>query len=201
MEPLFHIPPPAWRVNKVTGFADIVTPHVQLFYHDLSAEEAEEWVAQLTPQSLKALFEGGEHSYAGWLDVPVWYVGTIEDQGRPALVLRMHVGLAREMGARVVHRELRSSHSPFLSQSDEVVELLVEAMGAFMCGNVGAGGFQSGAAGENIMTPEVSVWKPSSWLKYCLLLMLGHFIGRCILICYGIRGLWQSARNPSVKAD
>ena len=71
MDPLFGIPTPTWRVNKATGFADIVTPPAQLFYHDLTADEAEEWVAQLTPQSLKALFDGGEHSYACWMDVPV----------------------------------------------------------------------------------------------------------------------------------
>ncbi|KAF3041874.1 hypothetical protein E8E12_003121 [Didymella heteroderae] len=58
MDPLFHIPPPTWRANEATGFADIVTPPAQLFYHDLPTEEAAEWVAQLTPQSLKALFEG-----------------------------------------------------------------------------------------------------------------------------------------------
>ncbi|KAF2997829.1 hypothetical protein E8E13_001045 [Curvularia kusanoi] len=62
MDPFLHIPPPSWRANRDTGFAEFVMPPRQLFYHDLLAEEAEEWVAQLKPQSLEALFKGGEHA-------------------------------------------------------------------------------------------------------------------------------------------
>ncbi|KAI9148111.1 Serine carboxypeptidase [Paramyrothecium foliicola] len=131
MDPFFGRPPPAWRVNKETGFADLVTPPHELFYHDLPAEESEYWVSQLTTQSLKALFEGGEHAYGGWQDVPVWYIGTIEDQGLPVLVQRMQVGMAREMGGQVVHRELQTSHSPFLSQPEETAEIITEAVEAF----------------------------------------------------------------------
>lgn len=198
MDPLFHIPPPTWRVNESTGFADIVKPPRQLFYHDLLPEEADEWVSQLTPQSLKALFEGGEHSYAGWLDVPVWYIGTIEDQGLPVVLQRLNVGMAREMGACVEHRELRSSHSPFLSQPNETVELLVEAMRAFTGKAVKGVGAQSS---REILTPAVSIWKPSSWLKYGVPLVLGHIVGRSILFFYRGRRLWLSATGTRAKAD
>ncbi|GFF78815.1 conserved hypothetical protein [Aspergillus udagawae] len=77
MDPFFSRSPPSWRVNSETGYAELVAPPRELFYHDLPAEEAEFWVSQLTPQRLKALFEGGEHAYAGWKDVPVWYIGTV----------------------------------------------------------------------------------------------------------------------------
>jgi pimeloyl-ACP methyl ester carboxylesterase len=184
MDPLFHIPPPTWRVNRATGFADSITPPAQLFHHDLPADEAKKWVAQLTPQSLKALFEGGEHSYAGWLDVPVWYIGTIEDQGLPVVVQRAHVGMARAMGASVVHRELRSSHSPFLSQPDETVRLLLEATRAFTGKVVGADDLQCCKGSKEILTPAVKMGQPSTWLEYGASVAVGHVIGRCILLLY-----------------
>ncbi|KAJ5176310.1 Alpha/beta hydrolase family-domain-containing protein [Penicillium canariense] len=131
MDPFFGHPPPSWRVNSETGFAELVTPPRELFYHDLPAEEAEYWVSQLTTQSLKALFEGGEHSYTGWKDVPVLYIGTIEDRGLPVLAQRLGVGMAREMGGSVEHRELRTSHSPFLSQPEATAGIMLEAVKAF----------------------------------------------------------------------
>ncbi|KAK5101861.1 hypothetical protein LTS08_004320 [Lithohypha guttulata] len=128
MDPLFGTPPPSWRVDKETGFAEIVDDPRELFYHDVPDEEAEYWVSQLTTQSLKALFEGGEHAYAGWQDVPTWYVGTIEDKGLPVVLQRVQVGMARGQGGRVYHRELRTSHSPFLSKPKEVVEIVLDAV-------------------------------------------------------------------------
>ncbi|KDN66411.1 hypothetical protein CSUB01_09849 [Colletotrichum sublineola] len=61
MDPFFGRPPPSWRINRTTGYAELVADPRELFYHDLSPEEAETWTSQLTTQSLKALFEGGQH--------------------------------------------------------------------------------------------------------------------------------------------
>ena len=131
MDPLFGHPPHAWRINNATGYADLVAPPRELFYHDLPADEADYWVSQLTTQSLRAMFEGGEYAYSGWMDVPVWYIGTIEDRGLPVVVQRMQVGMARAMGGSVEHREFQTSHSPFLSRPKEVVGTVLEAVGAF----------------------------------------------------------------------
>jgi hypothetical protein len=99
MDPFFGRPPPSWRVNKSTGYAELVASPRELFYHDLPANEADYgWVFQLTPQSLRSLFEGGEYSYAGWMDGPVWYIGTVEDRGLPVVLQRTQMGMAREMG-------------------------------------------------------------------------------------------------------
>ena len=54
------------------------------------------------PRASKHLFEGGESAYAGWMDVPAWYIGTIEDQGLPVAVHRVQVDMAREMGEMAV---------------------------------------------------------------------------------------------------
>ncbi|CAL5869030.1 uncharacterized protein PFLUO_LOCUS3258 [Penicillium psychrofluorescens] len=131
MDPFFGHPPPTWRANNDTGYAEFVTPPRELFYHDLPEKEAEYWVSQLATQSLKALFEGAELTYAGWQDVPSWYIGTIEDRGLPVLAQRLTVGMARAMGGNVMHRELQTSHSPFLSQPKATVKIMLEAVGAF----------------------------------------------------------------------
>lgn len=194
MDPFFGIPPPSWRVNKETGFAELVTPPRELFYHDLPADEAEYWVSQLTPQSLKSLFEGGEYAYAGWMDVPAWYIGTIEDRGLPVIMQRMQAGMAREMGASVEHKELRSSHSPFLSQPKEVVKILVDAVEAFTGQSVEVNATADKPENE-ITVPAAKILQPLTWFKFGLPLVFGHVVGRCILLFGWGRRLWRWGRN------
>ena len=131
MDPFFGIPSPSWKKNTETGFAELLVSPRELFYHDLPVEGGNYWVSQLTPQSLKSLFEGGEFAYAGWQDVPTWYVGTLEDKALPLWAQRLNMGMASGMGEVVVHRELQTSHSPFLSRPDEVAEIVVEAIKEF----------------------------------------------------------------------
>ncbi|KAH3010854.1 hypothetical protein KXV73_006664, partial [Aspergillus fumigatus] len=88
MDPFFGRPPALWRVNNETGYAELVASPKEIFYHDLPEEEAKYWASQLATQSLKALFEGHEYTYAGWKDVPSWYIGTVEDRAIPVLAQR-----------------------------------------------------------------------------------------------------------------
>ncbi|KAJ5832889.1 hypothetical protein N7474_001200 [Penicillium riverlandense] len=159
MDPFFGHPPPSWRVNSATGYAELVTPPRELFYHDLPAEEAAFWVSQLGSQSLKALFEGGEYTYAGWKDVPSWYIGTVEDRALPVVAQRMTVGMAREMGASVEHRELPTSHSPFLSQPEATARIVWEAVEAFTGKSEGNEATRSGR-GDVIAVPKATLWRP-----------------------------------------
>ncbi|CAG8385376.1 unnamed protein product [Penicillium salamii] len=192
MDPFLGHPPPAWRVNTETGFAELVASPRELFYHDLPSEEAEFWVSQLTSQSLKALFEGGEYTYAGWKDVPTWYIGTVEDRGIPVLAQRLGVGMAREMGGNVEHRELQTSHSPFLSQPEATVEIILEAVGAFT-GAPQKNEPVAGRRGAMLPTlPRATLWQPLTWFKFGLPLALGHVIGRGILVFGWGRRLWRS---------
>lgn len=196
MDPFFGHPPPFWRANTATGYAELVTSARELFYHDLPAEEAETWVSQLTTQSLKALFEGGEYAYAGWRNVPSWYIGTVEDRGLPVFAQRMLVGMARGMSGSVEHRELQTSHSPFLSQPDVTARVIQQAV----CGGFsGQGGGQKGddewpmgGHGDVIATPEVTLWKPCTFFILGLPLTLGHILGRCILLFSWGRRVWRS---------
>ncbi|OBT41091.1 hypothetical protein VE00_09335 [Pseudogymnoascus sp. WSF 3629] len=167
MDPFFGHPPPSWRVNKETGYAEIVTPPRELFYHDVPEADAEYAVSQLTPQSLKSLFEGGEYAYAGWMDVPAWYIGTVEDRGLPVVAQRLNVGMAREMGCPVEHRELQTSHSPFLSQPEETVGILVEAVEAFSGRSVERG-LVVRRGGNEIVVPAARLWQPITWYRFGL---------------------------------
>ncbi|OBT73992.1 hypothetical protein VF21_06013 [Pseudogymnoascus sp. 05NY08] len=194
MDPFFGHPPPSWRVNKETGYAELVTPPRELFYHDVPEEDAEYAVSQLTPQSLKSLFEGGEHSYAGWLDVPAWYIGTVEDRGLPVVAQRLNVGMAREMGCPVEHRELQTSHSPFLSQPEETVGILVEAVEAFS-GKLVERELVVRRGGNEIVVPAARLWQPITWYRFGLPLVFGHLIGRGVLIFNWTRGLFRRSRS------
>ncbi len=132
--------------------------------------------------------------------MPVWYIGTIEDQGLPVIVQRMNIGMGRAMGARVVHRELRSSHSPFLSQPKEVVAILLDAVSDFIGEPVVAEGLEDAESRENIIAPSLT-WRPSSCLSYGLPLAFGHLLGRCVLLFYSARNLWRSAADTRPKGD
>ncbi|KAL2210918.1 alpha/beta-hydrolase [Sarocladium strictum] len=186
MDPFLGYPPPAWRVNKTTGYAEIVVNPRQFFYHDVPTEEAEYRVSQLTTQSLKSLFEGAEHAYAGWRDVPAWYIGTIEDQGLPVVAQRINVGFAREMGTHVEHRELQTSHSPFLSRPKETASLLREAVEAFA--GVAIQTATEAVIPAGIVLPSPRLWQPSSWFRYGLPLVFGRLFGRGYLVFSWVRG-------------
>lgn len=189
MDPFLGRPPPSWRVNRETGYAEIVMPPREFFYHDLPADEADYWVSQLRTQSLKSLFEGGEHAYAGWMDVPSFYVGTIKDRGLPVAMQRLAVGVARELGAHVEHRELRTSHSPFLSRPEETAEIIWEAVQAFT-GRPAEQARTAVGRSHEILIPRARLFQPLTWFRYGLPLAFGHFLGLCFKIFNGVRRLF-----------
>ena len=86
----------------------------------------------LTKHSLKSLAEGGEYAYAGWKDVPCWYLVTLEDRGLPTELAHLAVKMARDEGGDVTTREVQSSHSPMLSKVKETVGFILDATADFM---------------------------------------------------------------------
>ncbi|ESZ95893.1 hypothetical protein SBOR_3706 [Sclerotinia borealis F-4128] len=119
-------PPLLWRFDD-SGFAMLELPARESFYHDLPEDEGDYWVSKLTKQSQKVLKEGGEWSYAGWMDLPVWYLTTLDDKTFPQEAQKMFVQIARDAGADVTVREVVSSHSPMLSRPRETVDFILEA--------------------------------------------------------------------------
>lgn len=124
-------PPPSWTINEETGFADIVVDAREMFYHDIPEDEGNALVAKLGKQSVKALREGGEYNYAGWVDVPVWYLVCTEDKAFPPMMQQYFVQAATGLGADVTMREVKSGHSAMLSMPKETSEFIVEAVTAF----------------------------------------------------------------------
>lgn len=121
-------PPPLWRFDD-SGFALLQLPAREQFYHDLTEEEGDYWVNRLQKQSQRVLREGGEWAYAGWMDLPVWYLMTMDDKTFPIEYQGMFVKMARDAGAEVQVREVVSSHSPMLSRPKETVDFILEATG------------------------------------------------------------------------
>ncbi|KAM0426476.1 hypothetical protein ACHAPT_008167 [Fusarium lateritium] len=124
-------PPPIWEADYDKGLATLTAEPRELFYHDLPEEEGKYWVGKLQQHSLKAFTTGADYAYAGWKEVPVWYLATTEDRTHPLEVQKMTVQMAKDEGGDVTFREIASSHSPFLSKPDETVAILLEAIEAF----------------------------------------------------------------------
>jgi pimeloyl-ACP methyl ester carboxylesterase len=127
LEGLGGQPPASWKIEG--GLAELTGDARELFYHDLPEEEGDEWVAKITKQAVAA-FYGGEHAYAGWKEVPAWYLATTEDKALPIEVQRGLLEKARSEGT-VVLREIDSSHSPMLSRPEEVARFIEEAVQSF----------------------------------------------------------------------
>ncbi|QSZ34271.1 hypothetical protein DSL72_005861 [Monilinia vaccinii-corymbosi] len=120
-------PPPLWRFDD-GGFATLELSARESFYHDLPEDEGDYWVRRLRKQSQRVLKEGAEWAYAGWMDLPVWYLTTLDDRTFPVEAQGMFVRMARDAGADVTVREVLSSHSPMLSRPRETADFILEAV-------------------------------------------------------------------------
>lgn len=125
-------PPPFWIADTEAGFATLVADTRDLFYHDVPEEEGNLWVSKLTRHSLKSLAEGGEFVYAGWRDVPCWFLVTQEDHALPAEAQKFFIKTAQDDGGDVTMREVAASHSPMLSKPKEAAEFVLEAAADFL---------------------------------------------------------------------
>ena len=123
--------PPFWKADVESGFAVLQLERRETFYHNLSIEEGSYWVSKLKKESVKALAEGGKHTYAGWQDDPVWYLAATDDKALPVEAQRMIVQMAKDAGTDVTLREIETSHSPMLSQPRQTVDFIIEAVKAF----------------------------------------------------------------------
>ncbi|OJJ05153.1 hypothetical protein ASPVEDRAFT_834030 [Aspergillus versicolor CBS 583.65] len=122
----------AFHYSSPDGW-DYIEPNVDindLFYNDLSPEEADMWKGRLVKQS-SACVKDIENFYPGWLDVPVSYILTTHDNALPVHAQEALVAASKKAGASITSKRLDSGHSPFLSRVDETVNLFLEAIGEF----------------------------------------------------------------------
>ena len=122
------VPPPIWKIED--GLAKLTVDERELFYNDLPEDEGKEWVSKLQKQSVDA-FWGGEHTYAGWKEVPAWYVITTKDTTFPIELQHSYAEQAQKEGDVTV-REIASSHSPMLSRPQETADIIKEAVRSFI---------------------------------------------------------------------
>lgn len=125
-------PPPTWKLNEETGFADLVADTRELFHHDLPEEEGKIWVDRLVPHSNRAFTEGGELIYMAWMYVPVWFLMTKDDRALPLEVQKMMLQAVKGAYADVTVKEVESGHSPMLSRPEETADFIREAVEAFL---------------------------------------------------------------------
>ncbi|KAK0754681.1 Alpha/beta hydrolase fold-1 [Schizothecium vesticola] len=140
LEGMGGTPPPMWRADYDAGEAVLQADAREVFFHDLRAEEAEVWAGRLGQQALAPLTGGGEHAYAAWREVPVWYLAARGDRALPVEAQRMLVEMARAQGGDVTVREVEGGHAVMLSRPGEVAGFVAEAVEDFVARKAARGG-------------------------------------------------------------
>lgn len=107
--------PPQWGVHEQDGFIEACHPERAL-YNDLPPERAAAAVAELGPQSLRAMVQ--PLTKAAWRSIPSTYVLGERDATIPPAMSKLFAGRADTVV------RLDTSHSPFLSQPRETGVLL-----------------------------------------------------------------------------
>ncbi|KAJ4287560.1 hypothetical protein N0V90_012263 [Kalmusia sp. IMI 367209] len=97
-------------------YVTAATPEL-IFYHDLNPEAQKTAIAKLKHQSARIFTD--EVTYEPWHEIPSMYIFCEEDKALP-LPIQQH--MAQTLGADVPSFKSVGSHSPFLSQPEEVVE-------------------------------------------------------------------------------
>jgi pimeloyl-ACP methyl ester carboxylesterase len=107
---------PSWWATD--GEVIMPTDAVNIFYHDVAADEAERATAQLMPFSMSAVRQ--RLTMAAWRTIPSTYIVCQNDRAVP-------VETQEYMAARVttdIHRRAWS-HSPYLSHPEALARLII----------------------------------------------------------------------------
>ncbi|KAF5011076.1 hypothetical protein FDECE_2815 [Fusarium decemcellulare] len=89
----------------------------QVFYHDMDEEAQKKTIAALQHQSAPVFT--GTVTYEPWHDIECMYFFCDDDQ---ALPLPIQEQMAQMLGSKALSFHTKASHSPFLSQVDDVVK-------------------------------------------------------------------------------
>jgi len=113
------------------GWLEFTGDAVQAFYNDLPYDDAQKWAKHLETFS-SFIFGTRDKVYAGWKDVPTWYMLCKADAMMPLPQQMGHVKKARDSGGNVTTREVDAGHSPMLSKPDEVAQFVQDAVVSFV---------------------------------------------------------------------
>jgi len=116
--------PPLWDIR-----GDVIYPNdpENAFYHDLPIAEQKHWSSLLKSQTYAS--KKSPLTYTAWRYIPTTFVIAEEDRAIPAFLQEGFCKAAIEKGASLKVQRLPSSHSPFLSMPDKVVECIKAAAG------------------------------------------------------------------------
>lgn len=99
----------------------------EIFYNDLSADEAKKYAGILSHHSYKCY--STKLSYPAYKDIPTTYQFCKKDNAIPLFVQEKMVQDARALGVQIDTEAFDASHSPFLSMPDAVVAACQRAAG------------------------------------------------------------------------
>ena len=97
------------------------------FYHDLTSEDAENFVSKLRNHSIATFREKARS--AAWRKIPSAYLICDDDQIFPVQGQEAMVDIVRQGGGEIVVEHVNASHSAHLSQPSAVVNFLRRAAG------------------------------------------------------------------------
>jgi len=119
--------------GQIPHFYDVKEPWVtvkgpeQMFYHDLSTEQAAYWSSKLAPHSYATKFVGVPS--AAWRTIPSSYLICEDDRAIPVFVQEAMVKACQDGGAQMQVERIFCSHSPFLSKPEATMAFLRRAAG------------------------------------------------------------------------
>ncbi|EXJ68036.1 uncharacterized protein A1O5_08651 [Cladophialophora psammophila CBS 110553] len=116
--------------NNDEGWTVLQGNPAEHFYNDMPPEDAKKWVSKLIKFSA-AMRPARDSVYAGWRDVPVWYLVCTMDMAIRKELQEDMVQRLRELGANITTRECEAGHSPMLSKPGETVAFIEDAVRAF----------------------------------------------------------------------
>ncbi|MCJ1369215.1 hypothetical protein MMC20_000425 [Loxospora ochrophaea] len=114
------------EVDTATGTTFLCEPPRTLFYGDLEPEKAKEMESLLVRHSGVALTD--TQTYPAWQHIPTTYLRALDDG---VLVLKWQdtqIKAVRDAGVEVSVETFKSSHSPYISMTGEVVSAVERAI-------------------------------------------------------------------------
>ncbi|KAF4963263.1 hypothetical protein FSARC_8701 [Fusarium sarcochroum] len=118
-------PLPWWGVSPDKLQMNAKTPK-DIFYDDISQEEADIYISNLKPHSYKAF--QSRLTYEGWRHVPTTYLYCTLDAALPIAAQRRMVQETAK-GVNIRTEELNTGHSPFFKSPAAVADMIERAVG------------------------------------------------------------------------
>jgi hypothetical protein len=98
-----------------------------VFYNDLPEDQQRYWFSKTKTHTFAS--KQAKATAESWKEIPTSYLLCEDDLAIPAFAQEAMTGMVKEMGGEIEVERIKSSHSPFLSQPDAVVNWLRRVAG------------------------------------------------------------------------